>query len=182
MSTKSIKNNRSNLQENSMKTLFMIGGTMGVGKTTVGKLLKEELNNSVFLDGDWCWDASPFQVTDETKTMVLDNICYLLNNFLHCSAYDNIIFCWVMHQQSIIDALLQKLDLKDCKVIVISLICDEHTLKKRLEKDILAGIRTEHVIQRSIQRLPLYHSLHSVKIDTAEKNPIAIVREILCIP
>lgn len=91
-----------------MKTLFMIGGTMGVGKTTVGKLLKEELNNSVFLDGDWCWDASPFQVTDETKTMVLDNICYLLNNFLHCSAYNNIIFCWVMHQQSIIDALLQK--------------------------------------------------------------------------
>lgn len=43
-----------------MKTLFMIGGTMGVGKTAVGKLLKEELNNSVFLDGDWCWDASPF--------------------------------------------------------------------------------------------------------------------------
>ena len=87
-----------------------------------------------------------------------------------------------MHQQSIIDTILRRLDLKDNKIIVISLICDEHTLKKRLEKDILAGIRTEDVIQRSIQRLPFYHSLHSVKIDTADKNPIDIVREILCIP
>lgn len=47
-----------------MKTLYLIGGTMGVGKTTVSQLLKKDLINSVFLDGDWCWDASPFQVTD----------------------------------------------------------------------------------------------------------------------
>ena len=39
-----------------MKTLYMIGGTMGVGKTTVCQLLKHDLPNSVFLDGDWCWD------------------------------------------------------------------------------------------------------------------------------
>lgn len=79
----------------------MIGGTMGVGKTTVCQQLKRDLPDSVFLDGDWCWDASPFQVTDETKAMVLDNICHLLNNFLKCSAYENIIFCWVMHEQQI---------------------------------------------------------------------------------
>ena len=65
-----------------MKTLYMIGGTMGVGKTTVCQQLKRDLQNSVFLDGDWCWDASPFHVTDETKAMVIDNICYLLINFL----------------------------------------------------------------------------------------------------
>ena len=64
-----------------MKKLYLIGGTMGVGKTTVCQKLKSELNNSVFLDGDWCWDASPFRVTEETKAMVTDNICHLLNNF-----------------------------------------------------------------------------------------------------
>ena len=73
-----------------MKTLYLIGGTMGVGKTTVSQQLKKDLANSVFLDGDWCWDADPFQVTDETKAMVMDNICYLLNNFLHCSAYETL--------------------------------------------------------------------------------------------
>ena len=71
-----------------MKRLYLIGGTMGVGKTTVCRQLKKELPNSVFLDGDWCWDADPFQVTEETKTMVLQNICYLLNSFIHCTVYD----------------------------------------------------------------------------------------------
>ena len=78
-----------------MKRLYLLGGTMGVGKTTVSQQLKQDLPNSVFLDGDWCWDADPFQVTEETKSMVIRNICYLLNSFLHCTAYENIIFCWV---------------------------------------------------------------------------------------
>ena len=47
---------------------------MGVGKTTVSQQLKKTLRNSVFLDGDWCWDADPFQVTEETKKMVMQNI------------------------------------------------------------------------------------------------------------
>ena len=74
-----------------MKHLYIIGGTMGVGKSTVSQVMKEKLNNSVFLDGDWCWDLHPFQVTTETKQMVLQNICFLLNQFIHCSAYQNII-------------------------------------------------------------------------------------------
>ena len=41
-----------------MKTLYMIGGTMGVGKTTVCQQLKQDLQNSVFIDGDWCWEFS----------------------------------------------------------------------------------------------------------------------------
>lgn len=119
-----------------MKTIYLIGGTMGVGKTTVCQQLKQDLFNSVFLDGDWCWDANPFQVNEETKAMVIDNICYLLNNFLHCSAYENVIFCWVMHQQSIIDSIIEKLDLKNCDVKCISLIADEINLRDRLKADI----------------------------------------------
>ena len=91
-----------------MKRLFIIGGSMGVGKTAACNILKTKLENSVFLDGDWCWDAHPFIVNDETKAMVMDNICYLLNNFLKCSAYDNIVFCWVLHEQNILDDLLSR--------------------------------------------------------------------------
>jgi len=93
-----------------MKKLYLVGGTMGVGKTTVCQRLKKKLANAVFLDGDWCWDADPFQVTEETKKMVTENICFLLNNFLRTTAYENIIFCWVMHEQAIIDSILQNLN------------------------------------------------------------------------
>jgi hypothetical protein len=45
-------------------------------------------------------------VTEETKTMVIKNISFLLNSFLSCSTYENIIFCWVMHESSISDSIL----------------------------------------------------------------------------
>ena len=151
---------------------------MGVGKTAVSQQLKMDLPNSVLLDGDWCWDASPFQVTDETKSMVMDNICYLLNNFLHCSAYENVIFCWVMHQQSIIDSIIGKLDTQDCAVKCISLIADEVNLRKRLTGDVESGIRSENVIERSVARIPMYQVLNTIKLDTNEKTVAMIVNEI----
>ena len=80
-----------------MKKLILIGGTMGVGKTATSSLLKQKLNQSVFLDGDWCWDMHPFVVNRETKAMVMNNIVYQLNQFISCSEIENIIFCWVMH-------------------------------------------------------------------------------------
>ena len=161
-----------------MKTLYLIGGTMGVGKTTVCQQLKRDLPNSVFLDGDWCWDASPFQVTEETKAMVTDNICYLLNNFLHCSAYENVIFCWVMHQQGIIDSIIDKLDTQECTVQCISLIADEMNLRKRLTADVERGIRFEDVIERSVARIPMYQSLNTIKLDTNGKTVAMIAEEI----
>ena len=162
-----------------MKTLYLIGGTMGVGKTTVSQQLKQDLPNSIFLDGDWCWDASPFQVTEETKAMVTDNICYLLNNFLHCSAYENVIFCWVMHQQAIIDSIVEKLDTQNCDVKCISLIADETNLRKRLTKDVEKAIRAEDVIKRSVARIPIYLTLNTIKIDTSDKTVAMIASEIM---
>ena len=151
---------------------------MGIGKTTVCQYLKKELFNSVFLDGDWCWDASPFQVTDETKSVVLDNITHVLNNFIRCSAYENIIFCWVMHEQSIIDAILEKLDLSDCRVRSISLIAGEKVVRERIASDIAKGIRTPDAVERSLARLPLYQKLNTIKIDTTGKSVPEISVEI----
>ncbi|MCB7321035.1 AAA family ATPase [Lacrimispora sp. 210928-DFI.3.58] len=161
-----------------MKVLYMIGGPMGVGKTAVCQQLKKQLPDSVFLDGDWCWDADPFQVTEETKRMVLDNICHILNNFLHCSAYQTVIFGWVMHEQSIINAILDKLDIQNCEVFCISLMVNEKNLEKRLEQDIAKGIRTEDVIGRSVMRIPLYENLETIKIDTNDKTVSEIAEEV----
>ena len=162
-----------------MKRLYMIGGTMGVGKTSVSQVLKKQLSNSVFLDGDWCWDASPFQVTEETKGMVIDNICHVLNNFLHCSAYENVIFCWVMHEEAIIRLILDRLSTSACDVKCISLLSDTDSLIARLEGDIQRGIRTVDVIERSLARLPLYHALPTIKIDTSRKSVSEIASEIM---
>ena len=164
-----------------VKNLYFIGGTMGVGKTTVGKSLMNMLENSVFLDGDWCWYSHPFMVTSETKEMVTNNICTLLNNFIGCSAYDNIIFCWVMHEQSIIDDILCRLNITCCRLINVSLICSEDELVRRLNGDIAAGLRTDGIIERSVSRLAKYCNLNTKKIDTTHLNPEEVARKILLI-
>ena len=159
-----------------MKTVYLIGGTMGVGKTTVCQCLKRKLENSVFLDGDWCWDSYPFQVT---KRMVIENICFLLNQFIHCSAYSDIIFGWVMHEQSIIDKILAGIDAEECNVKSISLMCSEQTLQERLKRDIAEGLREEDIIQRSLSYLPLFQNLNTIKIETTGKTTDEIVMDII---
>ncbi len=150
-----------------MKNLIFINGTMGVGKTATSRELQKLLPNCVFLDGDWCWDMSPFIVNDETKNVVVDNISYLLNNFISCSVYQNIIFCWVMHEQSIIDDVLSRLEKHDCKLYKFSLVCTEQALISRINKDIKMGIRTEDVINRSLSRLNNYFQMDTYKIDVS---------------
>ncbi len=161
-----------------MKKVYLIGGTMGVGKTTLCQKLKKELSNAVFLDGDWCWDSDPFQVTEETKSMVKDNIAYVLNNFIHCSSYEHILFSWVMHEQSIIDEIILNLDLDEVECYPISLMVDKDTLVSRLQKDVEAKIRNEDVIKRSVQRIEMYETLNTIKLDTTNKSLDELVEEV----
>ena len=161
-----------------MKKLILIGGTMGVGKTATSSLLKQKLNQSVFLDGDWCWDMHPFVVNRETKAMVMNNIVYQLNQFISCSEIENIIFCWVMHEQSIIDEILSRVDLNNCIVYSISLICSPSCLEKRIQRDIDLGIRTADVLERSLKRLEMYSFLRTHVIDTSELSIQEIVKNI----
>lgn len=163
-----------------MKRIYLVGGTMGIGKTTVCQILKRKLPNSVFLDGDWCWDMHPFVVTEETKNMVMENICFLLNNFIRCSVYENIIFGWVMHQQEIIDAILARLSTAGCEVFTVSLVCSNDALKERLQSDIDAGKRTnDNILARSLPRIPLYEALNTIKIDTTSLSAEQVAQQIL---
>lgn len=150
-----------------MKRLILIGGPMGVGKTATCRELQKILPKNVFLDGDWCWDMRPFTVTEETKEVVQRNIAAMLNNFLACSEWENVIFCWVMHMQDIIDTILSRLDLDGVQVHCISLVADEDALTGRIMGDVAAGVRQSDVLARSLAYLPLYDRLNTEKMDVS---------------
>lgn len=150
-----------------MKRLILINGTMGSGKTAVSKELCHLIRPGVFLDGDWCWSAQPFTVTEETKEMVLKNISFLLKNFLTCSAYENVLFCWVMHKEEIVQELLSRLDGVPFQLFRFTLMPGEAALRERLLGDVAEGIRSADVISRSMERLPLYREMDSIKIDVS---------------
>lgn len=161
-----------------MKRLIFVNGTMGAGKTATCRELLDILQPGVFLDGDWCWYMNPFQVTEETKGMVEKNICFMLNSFLDCSAYENVIFCWVMHQESIISGLLDKLNLSDVKVYLFTLSVSEKALTQRLRASIESGERMPDVLQRSLERLPLYEKMHTIHIDVSDISAVQAAEQI----
>ena len=111
--------------------------------------------------------------------MVLDNICHLLNNFLACTAYQNVVFCWVLHQQDIWDTILGAaasgglrgpLRCPDCQ-------------RSRPAAEAGSGCRRRaahaDVIPRSLARLPLYTALSARNIDTTGKTPAEVAAEIV---
>ncbi len=95
--------------------------------------------------------------------------------------YLKFIFCWVMHEQSILDAITNRLDTDNCKVTKISLTADEINLRNRLASDITRGIRTADIIDRSVARINLYSLLDTVKIDTSNKTVCEIANEIIAL-
>jgi hypothetical protein len=60
-----------------------------------------------------------------------------------------------MHEQSILEDILSRIDKHNCKLYKFSLVCSEQALISRITKDIELGIRTEDVINRSISRLKI---------------------------
>lgn len=151
---------------NLVKKLIIINGTMGVGKTATSRELNKKLNNSVWLDGDWCWMMNPFTVNDENKNMVIKNITYLLRNFLINSSYEYVIFDWVIHYEDIFNLIIQPLSDLEFEVIKITLLCSEEKLKKRILNDVKLNLRDGKELSTSLERLELYKNMNTVKIDT----------------
>lgn len=162
-----------------MKRLIFINGTMGVGKTTVGKILQQQVPNCVFLDGDWCWNTHPFLVTTNTKAMVLQNICFLLQNFLRCPDYDNVVFCWVLHEQATVDCIVESLNLEEVDFRIFTLLASPKELERRILHDVQMGVRERDVLQRSLARQPCYENQNTVKIDTSALSPLDVAQRIL---
>lgn len=156
------------------KTLVFINGVPGVGKSTISNQLLKRLNNAFFLDGDWCWMMNPWNFTDENKSLVEDNIIHILNNYLQHSSYQFIIFSWVMHKETIINSLINKLDTDDVKLFKFTISANASILKERMIKD---G-RNQEQITSSINKLNFYENMNTIKIDTSKLNVIEAVNKI----
>jgi hypothetical protein len=110
--------------------------------------------------------------------MVNSNIAHLLNGFLTCSEFENVIFCWVLHQQHILDDLIDALNVNGWTTHRFSLVSTEQALIERLNRDVAAGKRDSDITERSVARIPLYDELDTVKIDVSTISPADAARRI----
>ena len=157
------------------KTFITVHGTMGVGKSAVCQHLYKRLEHSIWLDGDWCWMMNPWIFSEENKRMVESNITHLLRNFLKNSSCQYVLFSWVLHQEEIFKMLLTSLQDLHFNLYRIALLCSEETLRMRMMHD----DRDRETIERSIQRLPYYQAMESIKLDTTDMMVSEVANNIL---
>lgn len=158
-----------------MKKLIIINGTMAAGKTSTCERLYKRLENSVWLDGDWCWMMNPFVPNAENKQMVQENIIFLLRQYLTNSSFKYVIFNWVIHREEIFDLILTGLRDHEFELYKITLLCSPESLRARA----LAQGRSQEAIDRAIARLPLYQKMDTIKIDTSNLAIEEVVDEII---
>lgn len=164
-----------------MKRLIFIGGTMGVGKTTLAKALMTKLPSAVYLDGDWCWYTNPWILNEETRKIVILNARDMLKRFIEAKSYETIIFTWILYDNAIIKEILDGLPMELVKFYNISLVASEEEIVKRLKNDIDAGLRPQIVIPRSMERLKHYKDVDSIHVDTTNKSKEEVLEKIISI-
>ena len=59
---------------------------------------------------------------------------------------------------------MHRLDLRNVQVERFTLMVSERALRQRLERDVTAGLRQADVIDRSVQRLPLYEKMKNAGV------------------
>ena len=110
--------------------------------------------------------------------MVLNNITYIINNFLANSNSKYVVFNWVIHTDEIMNDILNKVNISNIDVYKITLMCNKEELIKRINKDIELGIRDENNIKRSLDKYDLYNKMDTIKINTSNKSIEEIVENI----
>ncbi|HHV10114.1 MAG TPA: AAA family ATPase [Clostridiales bacterium] len=164
-----------------MKKVIIINGPIGVGKSTVGKLLCSKLNKSAFLDGDWCFDLHPFIADKETKEMAVDNIIHIINNYLNCSHCDYVVFNWVMDKMEVYQKIINSIKINRMYLYEVTLICTEEALTDRWYKDNLCEWRIEEWLNISKKSLDYFRGLDTICIDTSGNTASGVTDEIYSI-
>jgi hypothetical protein len=73
---------------------------------------------------------NPFRVDHSTVTMVEKSVVAVLRNFLE-AGFQHAILCWVLHQQEIVNRILDSLRDLSFSFSWVTLVCEEDTLRRR---------------------------------------------------
>ena len=147
--------------------VIIINGPMGVGKTTVGKIIAGKTPGTAFIDGDWCMDLHPFVGSRETKAMAADNILHMIGNYQKCSVCSMVVLVWLMDDPWVYRRIMEGLADLRAEVKDVTMICDRENLIKRWNNDRNCEWRTKEWMAVSLKSLPYFAAMENT-INTGE--------------
>ena len=102
--------------------------------------------------------------------MVVDNICFVLNSFLRCSAFESVVFCWVMQTPDIVQQVLGRLPAGLFSPRLITLMASPEALAARVQKDVDARLRGADALARALCYREKY-AWSPCTVDTTHLSP-----------
>ena len=145
--------------------IIIINGPMGVGKTTVGKIIANRYPGTAFIDGDWCMDLHPFVGNAETRAMAVDNILHMAGNYMRCSACSMVVLVWLMDDPQICRRITEGISAIQAEVEYVTLVCNAENLIRRWQNDRSCEWRTDKWLEASLRSLPRFAVMENT-IDT----------------
>lgn len=158
--------------------VIIINGPMGVGKTTVGKYIANMNPGTAFIDGDWCLDIHPFVGNRETKTMAIDNIIHMIDNYRKCSACQMVVLVWLMDDLWVYQSIIDGISNLQMEIKSVTLICDKENLHTRWKNDKVNEWRIDKWFEISLNSLLYFETLDNC-IDTSNLSIEKIARIIM---
>ena len=141
--------------------VIVINGPMGVGKTTVGKIIADRHPGTAFIDGDWCMDLHPFVGNAETRAMAVDNILHMVGNYMRCSACSMVVLVWLMDDPQVCRQIMEGRSAMQADVEYVTLVCDEESLIRRWKNDRNCEWRTDEWLEASLRSLPRFAAMEN---------------------
>ena len=160
--------------------VIVINGPMGVGKTTVGRLIAEKHPGTAFIDGDWCMDLHPFVGSRETRDMAADSILHMIRNYQKCSACSMVVLVWLMDDPCVRRKITDGLSAIQAEMKYVTLVCSEDHLISRWKNDRNCEWRTDEWLKAAIKSLPQFLEMdNTISTDdlTAEQAADQIMKD-----
>ena len=140
-----------------MKKYIVINGTMGAGKTVVGRRIAELLGRSAFIDGDFVIELHPYVDHTETFEIQKDNIVHMSKNYYNFDKCDTVVLSWIMGEARASKTILEVSKL-NYQVHHFILTCTKEVLAKRWALDNVNDWRTDENLAMAIEMLDQFNA------------------------
>lgn len=152
-----------------MSKLVLLGGPVGVGKSSAMRNLKSRITRVGLVDADEVWQVSDDLTPDENRSYAHDNVNAVIAGYARAGV-ETCVVNWVFARAELYEPIIAaSKDLFD-DIVQLYLVANPDVLEERIKHRWMAqgqDYDLESLVDYSKSRLALIHELPYDKIDTS---------------